>query len=78
MAHDTCSIAAVNIAFEDCKEARRYDLGESYIIMGIDTELCEAAWQLIGYVPGLLIFAETLLKAQFFATVRHCTTAPRG
>jgi hypothetical protein len=28
MAHDICSIAACNIAFEDCKEGEAYDLGE--------------------------------------------------
>jgi hypothetical protein len=30
VAHDICSVAACNQAFEDCQEGKTYDLGEIY------------------------------------------------
>lgn len=47
-AHDMCSIAACNIAFEDCRE------GETY---GLD-----AVWELIGLCRWVVEFFEKLMK----------------
>ncbi|KIK08291.1 hypothetical protein K443DRAFT_672780 [Laccaria amethystina LaAM-08-1] len=47
-AHDMCSIAACNIAFEDCREGEAYDL--------------DAVWQLIGLCRWVVEFFEKLMK----------------
>ncbi|KAF9535274.1 hypothetical protein CPB83DRAFT_841502 [Crepidotus variabilis] len=47
-AHDICSLAACNIAFEDCKEDGGYDL--------------DVAWQLISLCIWVVNFAESLMK----------------
>ncbi|KAF4615030.1 hypothetical protein D9613_003116 [Agrocybe pediades] len=48
-AHDICSIAACNIAFDGCSEKIGYDL--------------DAVWQLIGICTWIVSFTEKLLKA---------------
>ncbi|KAF9484725.1 hypothetical protein BDN70DRAFT_872266 [Pholiota conissans] len=48
-AHDICSLAACNIAFEDCKEEEGYDL--------------DAVWQIISICTWVVSFTERLMKA---------------
>ncbi|KAG5647224.1 hypothetical protein DXG03_000759 [Asterophora parasitica] len=47
-AHNICSLAACNKAFEDCHDGENYDL--------------DAVWQLIGLATWIVSFAEQMLK----------------
>lgn len=67
-AHDICSLAACNIAFEDCKEEDGYDLGwlsklsvpSSPTNQRLDTD---AVWQIISICAWVVNFTERLMKA---------------
>ena len=68
-AHDVCSLAACNIAFEDCKEEGAYDLGATppfYRILRVRSMTVtntEAAWPIIGMCTWVVDFTEKLMKA---------------
>ncbi|PSR77354.1 hypothetical protein PHLCEN_2v7955, partial [Hermanssonia centrifuga] len=51
-AHDICSVAALNWAFEDCRDGDAYDL--------------EAVWQLVGLSTWLISLLERILKQCVF------------
>jgi len=79
MAHDICSIAACNIAFEDCKEEEGYDLGEIlYYCSSFTYSGTDAAWQLIGLCAWVVKCTETLLKAAVLCNSSGIAQTPLG
>ncbi|EKM55338.1 uncharacterized protein PHACADRAFT_255893 [Phanerochaete carnosa HHB-10118-sp] len=61
-AHDMCSVAAFNSAFEDCKDGDNYDL--------------EAVWQLVGLSRWLVGLLEKLLKRCVYMGGTETPTKP--
>jgi len=63
-AHDMCSIAACNIAFEDCREGETYGLGTPTLLPPDFrlSQIIDAVWQLIGLCRWVVEFFEKLMK----------------